>query len=110
MLIDTDVPGFGIPFWLIGTLSAVTALFVFVVSGVALKARTRPVVTGHEELIGSVGVVIDDAANEGWARIHSEQWRVQSPVPLKRGQNVRVTARSGLVLTVTPLAETDQGG
>ena len=103
MLIDTEVPGFGVPLWLIGGLAAVSALFIFFVGGFALRARRRPIVSGHEELIGSVGVVLDDAENEGWARIHSEQWRVVSPVPLKRGQDVRVTGRSGLVLSVTPL-------
>ncbi|HEV8255554.1 MAG TPA: nodulation protein NfeD [Casimicrobiaceae bacterium] len=105
MLIDTDVPGFGVPYWLIGSLALISAAFVFVVGGVALKARQRPIVTGHEELIGSVGVVLEDADAEGWARVRSEQWRVQSRVPLKRGQDVRVTGRNGLVLTVTPVNE-----
>ena len=105
MLIDTEVPGFGVPYWLIGSLALISAAFIFLVGGVALKARRRPVVTGHEELIGSVGVVLEDEGTEGWARIHSEQWRVHSEVPLKRGQDVRVTARHGLVLTVRPINE-----
>jgi len=105
MLIDTEVPGFGVPPWLIGSLALMSAAFIFLIGGVALKARGRPVVTGHEELIGSVGVVLEDAEGEGWARVRSEQWRVQSRVPLKRGQDVRVTERNGLVLTVTPLNE-----
>jgi membrane-bound serine protease (ClpP class) len=105
MLIDTEVPGFGVPYWLIGSLALISAAFIFLVGGVALRARQRPVVTGHEELIGSVGVVLEDEGTEGWARIHSEQWRVHSEVPLKRGQDVRVTARNGLVLTVRPINE-----
>jgi membrane-bound serine protease (ClpP class) len=109
MLIDTDVPGFGVPWWLIGTLVAVTALFVFFVAGAALKARRRPIVTGDEQLIGSIGVALDDLDTEGWARIHSEQWRVKSPVPVKRGQRVRVTARSDLLLSVLPVTEAEQG-
>jgi membrane-bound serine protease (ClpP class) len=109
MLIDTDVPGFGVPYWLIATLAAVTALFVFFVGGAALKARRRPIVTGHEQLIGSIGIALDDLETEGWARIHSEQWRVKSPVPIKRGQRVRVTARSDLLLSVLPVTEADQG-
>lgn len=109
MLIDTDVPGFGVPYWLIGSLALLSAAFVFLVAAAALKARRRPVVTGPEELIGSVGVVLEDSATEGWARVHSEQWRVHSPVPLKRGQDVRVTGRNGLVLTVTPLNEAAGG-
>jgi len=103
MLIDTDAPGFGVSLWLIAALALVTAVFVVLVASVAVKARRRPVVTGSEELIGSVGVVLDDADTEGWARVHSEQWRVQSAEPLKRGQAVRVTARNGLILTVAPL-------
>jgi membrane-bound serine protease (ClpP class) len=78
-------------------------LFVILVSSMAVKARRRPVVSGSEELIGSVGVAQDDIEREGWARIHSEQWRVVSGVPLKRGQAVRVVKRHGLVLTVAPV-------
>jgi len=52
---------------------------------------------------------LDDLDTEGWARIHSEQWRVKSPVPIKRGQRVRVTARSDLLLSVLPVTEVDQG-
>ncbi|TMH27900.1 MAG: nodulation protein NfeD [Betaproteobacteria bacterium] len=110
MLIDTDVPGFGVPIALIAVLALVTALFVFFVSSVALKARRRPVVSGGEELIGSVGEVLDDSDAEAWARVHSEQWRVKSSVPLKRGQRVRVTARQDLTLTVVPVDDAKQGG
>ncbi len=109
MLIDTDVPGFGVPYWLIGSLAVLSAAFIILVGGLALRARRRPVVTGTEELIGSVGVVLEDTGTEGWARVHSEQWQVHSPVPLKRGQDVRVTARDGLVLTVVPLNESAGG-
>ncbi len=109
MLIDTDVPGFGIPAWLIGSLALISSAFAFLVGGLALKARRRPVVTGAEEMIGSVGTMLGDAKDEGWARVHSEQWRVQTHVPLKRGQDVRVTARNGLVLSVTPVNDGQRG-
>ena len=110
MLIDTDLPGFGVPLWLIASLAALTALFVFFVAGAAVKARRRPIVTGHEALIGSIGVALDDLENEGWARIHGEQWRVTSPAPIKRGQQLRVTGRRDLLLSVLPLTEADRGG
>ncbi len=109
MLIDTDVPALGVPYTLIAGLTVTTAAFIFVVSGAALKARRRPVVSGSEELVGSAGLVLDDLIDEGWARVHSEQWRVRSAVPLKRGQTVRVTGRDGLVLTVAPLEEPAKG-
>jgi membrane-bound serine protease (ClpP class) len=109
LLIDTDVPGFGVPYWLIGSLAFLSAAFILLVGGVALRARRRPVVTGHEQLIGSVGVVLEETGSESWARVRSEQWQVHSSVPLKRGQDVRVMARNGLVLTVTPLNENAGG-
>lgn len=107
LLIDTDLPAFGIPVALIAALAATTALFAIVVSGAALRARRRPVVTGREALVGSEGVTLEDIPAEGWARVHSEQWRVRSAVPLVQGQPIRVTALDGLVLTVTPV--NDQG-
>ena len=109
MLIDTEVPGFGVPTSLIATLALVTALFVFFVATLALRARRLPVVTGHEALIGSVGVALDDLEVEGWARIRGEQWRVRSAVSIKRGQSVRVTSRGDLLLSVVPVTDPEQG-
>ncbi|NKJ47964.1 serine protease [Burkholderia sp. SG-MS1] len=114
MLIDTDVPGYGIPLPLIAAVVVFSVLFVLGVSRLALHARRRPVVTGSEGLIGSVGVVLDgglstehataSGAPEGWARVHGERWRVSSAAPVEAGQPVRVTARHGLMLTVVPVA------
>ncbi|MEP6656365.1 MAG: nodulation protein NfeD [Betaproteobacteria bacterium] len=105
MLIDTDIPGFGVPLSFVVTLAVVTGVFVFAVSTAALKSRRRPVVSGSEQMIGSVGVVLDDAGSEVWARVRSEQWRVRSAGPLRRGQEVKVLAMDGLVLVVAPLNE-----
>jgi membrane-bound serine protease (ClpP class) len=114
MLMDTDVPGYGIPLPMIAAVAVFSVLFVLGVSRLALRARRRPVVTGSEGLIGSVGVVLDDgllagaaAANgmpAGWAQVKGERWQVSSAVPVAAGQAVRVTARNGLTLTVVPVA------
>jgi len=103
MLIDTDVPGYGIPWMLIVPVAVTSALFSFFVAGMAIKARARPVVTGAEEMIGAVGEVLQDMEHEGWAHLHGEQWQVRSAVPLKRGARVRVRARHDLILDVEPL-------
>ena len=71
----------------------------------AFKARRRPVVSGEEQMIGSIGVMMDDAEREGWARVHSEQWQVRSAVPVRRGQPVRILRMDGLVLEVAPMNE-----
>jgi membrane-bound serine protease (ClpP class) len=102
MLIDTDLPGYGVPWELIIPVAAVSGLFSFFVVGMAIKARARPVVTGAEEMIGAPGEIIEDMDHEGWAHIHSERWQVRSSVPLKRGSRVRVRARHDLILDVEP--------
>jgi membrane-bound serine protease (ClpP class) len=100
MLIDTDLPGYGISWALIVPIAATTALFTFIVASMALRARKRPVMTGAEELLNAEGEVLDDIKTEGWARVHSELWQVRSHVPLARGTKVRVTARHDLILEV----------
>jgi membrane-bound serine protease (ClpP class) len=120
MLIDTDQPGYGVPLPMIAAISAAGALFVFFVSGFAYRARRRPVVTGGEALLGSIGEVIDGAlapsddeaqgANIGWARVHGERWRVCAATALAAGARVRVTGRRGLTLDVVPAEEPNQSG
>ncbi len=103
MLIDTDLPGYGVSWALIVPLAATSALFSFAVAGMALRARQRPVLTGGEELPGMEGVAEEDIASEGWARVHGELWRVRSPRPMARGARMRVAARHGLTLEVEPI-------
>jgi membrane-bound serine protease (ClpP class) len=100
MLIDTDIPSYGISWALIVPIAVTTAVFTFIVASMALQARKRPVVTGAEELLGAEGEVLDAMENEGWARVHSELWRIHSPIPLLRGTKVRVMARHDLILEV----------
>jgi len=105
ILVDTDIPGFGIPLGLIVPVSVLSAVAVFFVVTMALRARRRPVVSGREELVGAVAEVLEDFSGEGWARVHSETWRVSSATPLKAKQRVRVTGIHGLVLAVEPYAD-----
>lgn len=107
MLIDTDVPGYGLPWMLIVPVAVTSALFSFFVASMALRARQRPVVTGAEEMIGATGVTLEEIEHEGWARVHGEQWRVRSTVPLPRGSAIRVRARHGLILDVEPGKENE---
>ncbi len=100
VLIDTDVPGYGVPWPLILGLAASSVLFLLLVVGVAVKARRRKVVTGQEELLGSRGEVMADFVGEGWAQVHGETWRVRSGAPLRTGERVRVVRIDGLTLEV----------
>jgi membrane-bound serine protease (ClpP class) len=105
MLIDTEVPGFGIAWPLVAALGLASAAFLVFVVGMALKARRRPAVSGREEMIGAVGEMLEDAEGEGLARVHSEIWKVRTRVPLRAGDRVRVTAMDGLTLDVTRLQQ-----
>ncbi|MDD3528466.1 MAG: NfeD family protein, partial [Gallionellaceae bacterium] len=108
MLIDTDLPGYGISWALIVPLAATSALFSFAIAGLALAARRRPVVTGGEELPGMEGEATEDIAAEGWVRVHGELWRARSRVPLTHGTRLRVTGRHGLTLAVEPIDPTEK--
>jgi len=109
MLLDTDVPQFEIPYALIGGVTAASAAFLFLVLGMLMRSRRRPVVSGREELVGAPGVALEDIAGEGWGRVHGERWRVRTSAPLKRGQALRVAAIDGLVLEVTRAPEDSTG-
>jgi membrane-bound serine protease (ClpP class) len=110
ILIDSDAPGFAIPYALIGGIAAASAAFLILVVGMLVKGRRRPVVSGREEMIGASGVALEDIQGEGWARVHSETWRVRSNAPLAKGQRLRVTAIDGLTLNVVAEPGNGNGG
>jgi membrane-bound serine protease (ClpP class) len=103
MLIDTDIPGYGIPLPLVFGIAAASAAFLIGTALLALRARRRPVVSGRETLVGTVGEVLGDFEGEGWARVQGETWRVKSAAPVKAGERVTVRALDGLILEVEPL-------
>ncbi|HEB86134.1 MAG TPA: nodulation protein NfeD [Gammaproteobacteria bacterium] len=105
ILIDTDMPGYGISLPLIIAFSVISGAFFLGVIGMAIKARGRPVVSGQGELIDATGIVLQDFAEEGRIQIHGESWLAKANVPLKRGQSVQVTGIDGLTLNVKPKEE-----
>ncbi len=100
ILIEPQAGGYAVPLAFSVTLGLASAAIVFAIVAMAAKARKRPVVSGSEEMIGAPGVV--DMQAEGWARVHGENWRIVSSVPLARGQKIRVTGMDGLTLSVEP--------
>jgi membrane-bound serine protease (ClpP class) len=87
-------------------LAAVTAALIFGVIAAALKARKRPPTTGGEQLIGSVGEVVDwpgaQSSVQGSVRVQGEIWAARSGRPLNPGDSVRVVGRDRLTLIVEP--------
>lgn len=109
ILIDTELPGFGIPVALILVVAITSALIIAMLVTMALKARRRPTVDPATGMIGSIGEVLDDMPHEGWATVHGEVWRIVSDIPLHRADKVRVVSRKGLLLHVEKLANNREG-
>jgi len=108
ILFDGDASGtYAMPLPFVVTIGAVSSALVFATVAFALRARRRPVVSGSEELIGAGGVALDDFSTEGWVLVGGERWHATCPEGLKRGQSLRVKARTGLTLVVEPA---NQGG
>lgn len=104
ILMDTDVPGYGIPLPLIITLAMLSALLLGGVLGMALKARKRALVSGDAGLLGSLVTVTDVLPGNpchGSVQAQGEQWQVQCATPLQCGQHVQVIARRGVLLDVS---------
>ncbi len=104
ILFDTETGDLGVAWPLVAGVAVASAAFFFGVVYLALKARKRAVVSGHEEMVGAVGEVLEDFAATGRVRVHSEEWQARTSSPLKQGQKIRVVAREGLTLTVEPLS------
>ncbi len=104
MLFDAQVPGFGVPRAMIGSVAAISGLLFMAVLYLAMKARRRPVITGEPELVGHRAEALLDFAGRGRVRIRGEVWQADSAAPLRAGQPVRVTAIDGLVLKVEPVS------
>ncbi|HEY2819275.1 MAG TPA: nodulation protein NfeD [Casimicrobiaceae bacterium] len=102
MLIDTDLPGFAIPWTLIVTLAVITIGLILVVGRMVLRARRIPLVSGVQALVGADGEMVEDASDTGWANIRGETWKVRTAAPLARGQRVRVIAVDGMLPRVAP--------
>src|SRR5512145_2785761 len=83
---DTELPGFEIPYALIGGVAAASAGFLIFVLGMLARNRRRAVVSGREEMLGATGEALADFDAEGWARVHGERWKVRSSRPVRRGE------------------------
>ena len=110
LLIDTDVPGFGLPLAAVVTAAVASFLVIAGIGTMAARARGKPVVSGREHLLGATGVVLDTGTAQTFARIEGEMWQVRSATPLAPGERVRVTGIDGLVLTVEPVQPKATGG
>ena len=106
MLIDTELPGYGVPPGLVAGLALASLLLVTGTVRLAMNTRRRPVTSGAAAFAGAEARVEELGAGglEAWVRFEGELWQAAATRPLRRGQAVRVLERDGLVLRVVAIA------
>ena len=109
ILMDSSVPGYGVSLPLLLGISIAAALALVGIVWMALRARAQPVVSGREQMIGSVGVAVGDFERRGTVHVHGERWQAVTEAPLRNGQAARVTGIDGLVLRVQPVPVINPG-
>lgn len=106
LLMETDVPGFGVSPWLIGAFAASTSAVFLLTLGMVLKGSKMPVVTGPEAVVHGQGKVVRWQGLQGQVRLDGELWQAAGPRDLAPGTPVTVTSRDGLTLVVAPMKPT----
>lgn len=78
-------------------------LIFFVILGFALRAQSRPVITGSAQLVGQTGYAVSQIDPTGQAQVAGELWSadlVESSGEVQRGDRVEVVSVEGLRLKV----------
>jgi membrane-bound serine protease (ClpP class) len=100
ILFDTDMPGFGVSWPVLGAIAAIVFLLSLAVAFLAFTSRRREVATGAEQMIGLSGKVENWDGTAGYVIAHGERWKAVSGEPLSSGDEISVTGRKGLTLEV----------
>jgi membrane-bound serine protease (ClpP class) len=91
--------------WPWSLLAALLSCFAFVgeVAFWQRRIRGRKVQTGVENLVGSVGEVIEPLTPVGQIRVLGELWQARAKTEVARGARVRVVRVDRLTLDVEPV-------
>ncbi|WP_438970454.1 NfeD family protein [Methylophaga sp.] len=105
MLIDINVPGYGINLGVIAGFTVSTVAFFLMALGMVLRNRKNQVVSGQEQMIGAICIASEDFSEQGKVHVHGEQWTARSQQSLKKGQRAQVLGIDGLILNIRPVAQ-----
>lgn len=111
MLIDSPLPELQIGLrMIIAVVVSVAGIILFLVS-LALRAQKQRVVTGEEGMVGELARALTsiEPHNVGRVQAHGEIWTATAGEPVAAGENVRVVAVKGLLLTVQRIQGVDRG-
>lgn len=102
-LILIDDESLRIPTTMIIGTTAVSAVFLLLLMGRVMTIRRKKIRTGAEALIGMIGEASADFDGEGRIWLLGESWQAISSETIRKGEEVRITSRKGLELTVESL-------
>jgi membrane-bound serine protease (ClpP class) len=102
VLMDTDAPGVMVSRGLVGGIATVAGAAMLATIGMAMRSRRKPVITGHEQMVGGIAEALADFSGQGPVRIFGETWNAVSAVPVSAGQRLRIDRVEGLTLYVSP--------
>ena len=105
ILFDIEGSNVSISLPLIVSVAVLTAGFFLVAMRLIINSQRKPVVSGAEQMLGSVGDALEDFDGTGHIHIHGETWQAESSVPVMQGDKVQVKQISGLKLMIEPLKE-----
>jgi len=105
ILFDTEGSQMRVALPIVAAITILSSGFFLIALRMIVAAHRRPVVSGVDEMLGSIGEVLADFEGSGRIHIHGEDWQAESQTLLKRGDHVRVIAMDGLVLRVEPVTE-----
>jgi membrane-bound serine protease (ClpP class) len=105
ILFDTENTDYTISRPLIGSIALLSLVFLLWVMDLFVKIRSRPVVTGREEMLGQQGKCLSHEGEQLRVYIHSEIWNAQAATPIEPGQTVKVIGMNGLTLEVAAIEE-----
>jgi membrane-bound serine protease (ClpP class) len=103
ILIDDQTMRVSLPA-IIGT-TAVSALFIIMLMSRVATLRRKPVHTGIEAMLGTVGEARFDFDGSGLVWVNGESWNARSSSPVRQGDKVKILSISGLELIIEPLKE-----
>jgi membrane-bound serine protease (ClpP class) len=102
ILIDSEVPGFQVSRALVGGIALAAATLLMGLVVFLMRNIRRPVVSGMEAMIGSIGKAIESFERSGPVFLNGERWNARSQSRIEKGGSVRVIAIHGLELEIEP--------
>jgi len=103
-LIDKEVYGSGVSWWVIGFTTTLTLAVVLFIIKTYINSRKKKPSTGIEALINSNGEIINWSKNNGEVLVAGTIWQATSSLDyiLKKGDNITVLAINKLCIIIAP--------